>query len=207
MGKMAAMKGTHKLLDALESIAYGEDKNDMMHCLDVIRGQLAGETTDSPPLTRKRRRRIGKDWPIKSAAHGLLAAASKIAWSKKKEKKQAIMRVAAAYMGQFEEPGSDDHHLECLFVVRAVWGRKRPALELVGPANARPQFLIGYAFWLVAKSEPASVWRKTEHLTQCENKACGRLFKNVRKRGRPRQYCSHKCYTIMHASMDERIKR
>jgi hypothetical protein len=200
MGKMVAMADTHILLNALKSIAYDKDERDVLQSLEEIREELAGDTTDTLPLTGKRSGM--KDWTIRSAAHGLFASASKIARSKRKDKKRAIMRVAASYMGQHKGDGSSDRNLECLFTVRAIWKRGRPALELAGPVNARPRFLVGYAFWLVAKSKPASVWRRTER-KQCP--VCSRMFPDGGP-GRPKKYCSHECYIEAHARMDKRRK-
>jgi hypothetical protein len=196
------MKNSQTLLKALESIAYDSDRNDILHSLDVIRGKVAGVTTDSLPLRKKASRRVSMDWTIKSAAFGLLTSASKVAWSKEQNKKQSIMLIAASYMGQYDESGStQERQLGCLFVVRAVWKKKAPALELVGPVNAEPRFLIGYAFWLVAKSLPASVWRRTER-NACKN--CGNRFVDIKRKGRPRKYCSEACYVEAHAKLDKR---
>lgn len=187
------MANTRTLLSALESIAYDEDERDVLHSLDRIRTELARETTEILPEKKGR-----NDWTIKSAAYGLLNNAASLA--RKKKGKRAILRVAASFMGQMVDQEVRERNLECLFVVRAVWKRDRPELKLVGPVDARPRFLIGYAFWLAAKSLPISAWVRMKR-KRCP--VCKRWFAD-NSRGRPKTYCSDACYTEAHAKMDKR---
>lgn len=202
-GKMSCMATTKKLLAALESIANDEDADDVLQSFDRIRTDLARDTTSGLPGS------VGKQAlrSIRDDARRLLRRAVRLArWG---EGKTEMMRVAAMYMGQFDDEDvtgrAPDRALACRFVVRAEYrGRRTPALELVGPVDASPEFLVGYAFWLIAKNEPPSVWLRAMN-QRCGNKECRRLFRNE-STGRPRKYCPE-CSEKMHRMKDKRGRK
>lgn len=185
------------ILRTLGSVAHDDDKRDVLHSLEVIRSELAHDTTDA----LDERMSESEFRSIKADAVHLLHVASSMAHARKG--KRAILRVAAAWMGQM--PPDESPNLECSFVVRAVWRKRhgRADLELVGPVDASPRFLIAYAFWVVAKALPEFAWSKLRR-TRCAS--CKKWFMNDR-RGRPRIYCSPTCYETGHAMKDQRRRK
>lgn len=174
------MARTKILLKSLESIAYDDDDSDVMHSLEVIRSEIARDTTEVVVSKHP------QDWTIRSAARSLLTTASKFA--RDRRGKLAIMDVAAYQMGQVREDGEEN--FECQFVVRAAQKNGRSVLELVGPVDASPRFLCAYAFWLIATKESTSIWLKLKR-KRCP--VCKKWFPD-NSLGRPRRYCSTKCH-------------
>lgn len=157
-GKIYVMVNTKKLLDALESVAYDKDENDILQGLSEIHRQLAKETT--PDFDEK-----GALWDTKSPARGILSDAGRLA--RKEASKATLLKMAAAHMGQFVYRGQrinnheeESYDFECSFVVRYEHVKREHTLKLVGPIDASPRFLIAYAFWILAAKFPVRTWRR-----------------------------------------------
>ncbi len=171
------MLNTKKLLSELRALAHDKDPNDVLWSLNYLREQLAKDTT---PEYRTRDCMVAK-----IPAAEILVDADKIA--RRTGTRHALLRYAAGQMGQSR--WGAQRNVDRPFAVRYVVDGKRHRLQLVGPVNAQPGFLVAYAFWVLAKRVPVATWLTPERKT-CNLDGCNRRVPaSAKMRGRRSDYC------------------
>lgn len=174
------MADERSLLRALRSVAYEADQQKVGAAVREIRALV------SAPASKEFNRREVSEAQL--CARRILRRAERIVRASGQSRK-ALMEMASLYMGQYSsDDGLIPHqpNLECRFVVRySEDERGHHRLVAVGPVDAGPDFLVGYAFWKIAKARDLSKWLKLKQ-TRCD--ICKGTIDNE-EAGRPRLYC------------------